>query len=214
MSTIMFDRRIVPDAEDALEFLDNILASSTGYSIVAQDLDGKILLWNEGARRLYGHEPEEVVGKAQGAILYLAEDVAQGKPSEYFQTALREGMWEGTTGQLDKDGRRFETWLTVTPRRDRRGQPIGFLLMSRELSAESRNTGQREATELYIRWLIESNFDPLLTTDPSGVITYVNEPMLELTGYRCEDLIARLDCYSADPHNASDVIKQVLGEGR
>jgi PAS domain S-box-containing protein len=29
---------------------------------------GKILLWNEGARRLYGYEPEEVVGKANSSI--------------------------------------------------------------------------------------------------------------------------------------------------
>lgn len=46
-------------------FLQSILESSTEYSIIGKDLDGKILLWNEGARRLYGYEPEEVVGRAK-----------------------------------------------------------------------------------------------------------------------------------------------------
>jgi PAS domain-containing protein len=30
-----------------------------------RDLDGKILLWNEGARRMYGYEAEEVVGQTK-----------------------------------------------------------------------------------------------------------------------------------------------------
>jgi hypothetical protein len=30
-----------------------LLESSTEYSVIGKDLDGKILLWNEGARRMY-----------------------------------------------------------------------------------------------------------------------------------------------------------------
>ena len=44
-------------------FLNSILESSTEYSIVAKDLDGTIRAWNEGARRLYGYDPFDVVGK-------------------------------------------------------------------------------------------------------------------------------------------------------
>ena len=52
MATKLFDSTIVGTAEQALEFIGNILESSTEYSIVGKDLDGRILLWNEGARRL------------------------------------------------------------------------------------------------------------------------------------------------------------------
>ena len=34
------------------------------------------------ARRLYGYEPEEVVGKANSAILHRPEDVRAGKPPQ------------------------------------------------------------------------------------------------------------------------------------
>src|SRR5579859_1489109 len=57
----LFDSSIVGTAQEAVDFITNILESSTEYSVIAKDLDGKILLWNEGARRLYGYEPEEVV---------------------------------------------------------------------------------------------------------------------------------------------------------
>lgn len=51
------------------------------HSIIGKDLEGEILLWNEGARRLYGYEPEEVVGKANSLILHTAEDVEGGRPA-------------------------------------------------------------------------------------------------------------------------------------
>ena len=53
-----------------MDFMANVLESSTEYALIGKDLEGKILLWNEGARRLYGYEPEEVVGKANSVILH------------------------------------------------------------------------------------------------------------------------------------------------
>src|SRR5581483_2284131 len=53
----LFDSAIVGNAQEAVDFIGNILESSTEYSIIGKDLEGKILLWNEGARRLYGYEP-------------------------------------------------------------------------------------------------------------------------------------------------------------
>src|SRR5581483_9013073 len=43
--------RVGQAAGELPAFLQNILESSTEYSIIGKDLDGKILLWNEGARR-------------------------------------------------------------------------------------------------------------------------------------------------------------------
>src|SRR5436189_247372 len=103
MKTRLFDRAIIGNVHEALDFITNILESSTEYSIIGKDLDGKILLWNEGARRLYGYEPEEVVGKANSSILHTPEDVKAGKPREILEAALREGKWEGTVTRVRKN---------------------------------------------------------------------------------------------------------------
>ncbi|HKT47244.1 MAG TPA: PAS domain-containing protein, partial [Candidatus Acidoferrales bacterium] len=87
----LFDRSIVSTAQEALDFIGNILESSTEYSVIGKDLDGKILLWNEGARRMYGYEPDEVVGKLNSEVLHTPEDVASGKPKEMMQAALQNG---------------------------------------------------------------------------------------------------------------------------
>src|SRR2546430_17487276 len=106
MATRLFDHAIVGNAERAVEFVGNILESSTEYSVIGKDLDGRILLWNGGARRLYGYEPEEVVGKANSSILHTPEDLAAGKPQELLDAATKDGKWEGTIRRLRKKDRK------------------------------------------------------------------------------------------------------------
>ena len=54
----LFDSSIIQEPQAMLDFITNILESSTEYSIIAKDLNGNIILWNEGARRIYGYAPE------------------------------------------------------------------------------------------------------------------------------------------------------------
>src|SRR5437667_1575879 len=115
MKTKLFDSTIVGTSEQALDFIGNILESSTEYSVIGKDLDGKILLWNEGARRIYGYEPEEVVGRANSSILHVAEDIAAGQHRRIMETALREGKWEGTIARARKNGDRFTARVVITP---------------------------------------------------------------------------------------------------
>src|SRR5260370_3245993 len=94
MSDKLVDSHIVGNAQEAVDFITNILESSTEYSIIGKDLDGLILLWNEGARRLYGYEPEEAVGKPNSLILHTPEDVEAGNPPPLLEAPLRTGHWE------------------------------------------------------------------------------------------------------------------------
>src|SRR5579863_8688068 len=213
--TKLFDRAIVSTAQDAVDFIANILESSTEYSIIGKDLEGKILLWNEGARRLYGYEPEEVVGKANSSILHTPEDVEAGLPGRLLAAALKEGKWEGTIHRLRKDGERFTARVVITPRRDATGRPNGFLLISKDISDEIRLTEELKATQFYTRSLIESSIDALMTTDTVGVISDVNQQMEALTGYSRDQLIGTpFKNYFTDPRAAEEGIKLVLREGR
>ena len=46
-----------------------LVESVVDYAIFLLDTEGRIRSWNEGARRLYGYDPEEVVGRADGDSL-------------------------------------------------------------------------------------------------------------------------------------------------
>jgi PAS domain S-box-containing protein len=135
--TKLFDSSIVSTPEQALDFISNVLASSTEYSIIGKSLDGAIELWNEGARRIYGYEADEVVG-ADASILHAPEDAKSGLPRTMLDIALRDGKWEGKVKRRRKNGKSFIARVVVTPRRDGGGRPIGFLLISKDISDEIR----------------------------------------------------------------------------
>jgi PAS domain S-box-containing protein len=210
----LFDSAIVGNAQEAVDFITNILESSTEYSVIGKDLDGKILLWNEGARRLYGYEPEEVVGLANSQILHVPEDVKTGRHMEIVQAALRDGKWEGTLLRLRKNGERFTARVVITPRRDNRGKAIGFLLISKDISDEIRLTEELRATQYYARSLIEASLDPLVTISPEGKITDVNEASVQATGVPREKLVGTdFSDYFTEPDNARAGYQKVFSEG-
>ena len=214
MATKSFDTTILSNADEALEFIGNILESSTEYSIVAKDLEGTILLWNEGARRIYGYEPEEVIGKANSSILHVPEDVAAGYHTSSLEAALRDGKWEGTIKRMRKDGRRFTARVVITPRKDSVGVPIGFLLISKDISREILLTEELEATQFYARSLIEASLDPLVTISPEGKITDVNDASVQATGLPREQLIGTdFSDYFTEPDNARAGYQQVFEKG-
>jgi PAS domain S-box-containing protein len=211
----LFDTNIISDAQSAVEFVTSVLQSSTEYSVIGKNLEGTILLWNEGARRIYGYEPEEVVGKMHSSALHVPEDIAVGKPQEIMDAALKNGKWEGTLPRIRKNGTRFIARVVITPRLDSQGKPVGFLLISKDISDEIRLTEQLQATQFYTRSLIESSIDPLITTDPLGYITDANEQMSKLTGYTREELIGSLfKKYFTEPELAEQGIKLTLKQGR
>jgi len=210
----LFDSAIVGNAQEAVDFITNILESSTEYSVIGKNLDGKILLWNEGARRLYGYEPEEVVGKANSIMLHAPEDVAAGKPQAMLETALGTGKWEGTIPRLRKNGERFTARVVITPRRDSTGKPIGFLLISKDISAEIRLTEELKAAQFYARSLIEASLDPLVTISPDGKITDVNAASVDATGVPRDRLIGTdFSDYFTEPDKARIGYQRVFSEG-
>ena len=200
---------------DQVAFLNTILHSSTEYSIVAKDLDGLILAWNEGARRIYGYEASDVVGKASAFILHDPEDVKSGRAQAILDEARATGKWSGELSRVRKDGGRFAAFVTITLRRDAAGSPIGFTMISRDLTEAQRILRELKESQEYNRGLIESNIDALMTTDPLGVISDVNRQMCEMTGYARRELIGSpFKRYFTDAQRAEDGIRKVLAEDR
>jgi len=203
----LFDNSIVGTPQEAVDFITNILESSTEYSVIGKDLEGGVLLWNEGARRLYGYEPDEVFGKANSSILHTPEDVCAGVPQQIVRAALEQHKWEGTLARRRKNGEQFTARVVITPRYDTSGKPIGFLLMSKDITGEIRLTQ-------YARSLIEASLDPLVTISPEGKITDVNEATVKVTGVLRDKLIGTdFSNYFTEPDRARAGYRQVFDKG-
>lgn len=214
MSTRLFDSNVIREAKEAMEFLASILESSTEYSIIGSDLDGTIVLWNEGARRTYGYLPEEVVGSANSAVLHAPEDVTAGKQIEITNAALREGSWEGMLTRVRRNGERFTARMVVTPRLDSTGRAVGFLIISKDISAQLRQGEDLKTAQALARTLIEANIDAMMTLELDGIISDVNAQMEALTGYSRADVKGTsFSEYFTEPNRAKQAVELVLQKG-
>jgi PAS domain S-box-containing protein len=110
------------------------LGARTRPSLIATDVDGHVMLWNEGARQLYGYEASEVVGRLTWDQLHSAEERRAGRPRRSVDTALADGSWVGTLHHQRKDGAEFVAHVIMSPRYDRTDTLVGFLLISSSMS--------------------------------------------------------------------------------
>ncbi|MCF6159423.1 MAG: PAS domain S-box protein [wastewater metagenome] len=124
------------ELQQTTNFLNSILAGSTEYSIIAQDLDGNILAFNKGASIMYGYDSKEVAGKVNVRMLHLEEDVEAGMVDSILESARKTGRYEGEVMRRRKNGEIFPVHVTFTLRRDENGRPIGFVVVSKDITKE------------------------------------------------------------------------------
>ncbi len=210
---VTVQKRAMRELAEKKAFLDNILQSSTKYSIIGMDLGRHILSWNEGAHRNYGYPPEEMIGR-DTSILHTPEDVASGAVDRLFTGAYEDGLAEGTYQRVRKDGSRFTAGVVVTRRDDADGQPIGFLLMSNDISAKTQAEEQLRAASQYARSLLEATVDPLMMISREGKITDANEATIRVTGVARDELVGTdFSHYFTEPDAARAAYRQVFAQG-
>jgi PAS domain S-box-containing protein len=216
--------------------LQNAIFNSANFSSIATDEKGVIQLFNVGAEVMLGYaaaevvdkitpadisDPQEVIARAKALSYELATPITPGFEALVFKASRGiEDIYELT--YIRKDGSRFPAVVSVTALRDDPGEIIGYLLIGtdntarKQVEAEQQLLDQRlRDQQFYTRSLIESNIDALMTTDPRGIITDVNQQMEALTGCTRDELIgAPFKNYFTDPERAEAGIKLVLTGSR
>jgi PAS domain S-box-containing protein len=216
--------------------LQDAIFNSANFSSIATDEKGVIQLFNVGAERMLGYaavevvdkitpadisDPQEVIARAKALSVELATPITPGFEALVFKASRGiEDIYELT--YIRKDGSRFPAVVSVTALRDAQGAIIGYLLIGtdntarKQVEAEQQLLDQRlRDQQFYTRSLIESNIDALMTTDPRGIITDVNQQMEALTGCTRDELIgAPFKNYFTDPDRAEAGIRQVLSGGK
>lgn len=126
---------------ESRDFLQKVLESSTEYGIIAEDLERRIVLWNEGARLTYGYALSEIRNAPSDLLVTPAE---LGTWSELHARAIESGTAEGTVVARRKDGSSFAARVVCTRRRDADNRVEGLLLVTRDLTAEQRYLAEQE----------------------------------------------------------------------
>ena len=224
-------------AEEALlkaGALQSAIFNSANFSSIATDAKGVIQIFNVGAERMLGYtaaevmnkitpadisDPQELIVRATALSVELDTPITPGFEALVFKASRGiEDIYELT--YFRKDGSRFPAIVSVTALRDAQENIIGYLLIGtdntarKQVEAAQALLDQRlRDQQFYTRSLIESNIDALMTTDPQGIISDVNQQMIALTGRTRDELIgAPCRNFFTDPVRADAAIKRVLTE--
>jgi PAS domain S-box-containing protein len=137
--------RIVQERNEAVvettAFLRNVIDSALDYAIVAVDMQGLFLIWNEGAHRMFGYSTDEVVGQATADIFYGSQFLNKPSHRNLLQVILETPEDTLHTNRWDfvrRDGHSFPADVTVTYIRNAAGQPVGILGIIRDVTEQVR----------------------------------------------------------------------------
>jgi PAS domain S-box-containing protein len=111
------------------------------YAIFMLDIDGNVVTWNEGAKRIKGYEAYEIVGQ-HFSRFYTQAAVEQRHPDRELEIARAEGRYEEEGWRLRKDGSRFFASVVITALYDDRGELRGFGKVTRDIT--ERKQAERE----------------------------------------------------------------------
>ena len=185
------DRKALADADSraaeqtgrlrVLHLLDAVSEESC-EAIFAKDAEGRYVLFNREAGRVFGRDPADVIGRSAHELLPEAEARAIAASDAAVRTANRTGSVERQFATAQG----LRTFLvTEGPLHDAAGQVAGLFGMWRDIT-ERRQTAQAHAR---LATVVESSGDAILGTDLNGVITSWNRGAEQLFGHTATEAI-------------------------
>ena len=121
------------DKKELLEKLyHKMIAEIQDYAIILLDIDGTILSWNLGAKKIKGYEAEEIIGQ-NFRIFYMPQDRQAGLPEQLIELAKKEGRARHIGRRLKKDGTIFWGSILITALHDENGDVMGFTKLTSDV---------------------------------------------------------------------------------
>jgi PAS domain S-box-containing protein len=100
-------------------------------AVIATDAAGSVIYWSSGARRLYGWDPADALGRN---ILDLTPSEATKEMAAEIMCRLRSGQsWSGEFTVRDRSGRSFVCDVTDVPVRGAEGELLGIIGLSQRI---------------------------------------------------------------------------------
>lgn len=157
-------------------------------AILVMSTNGQILLWNQGAERVYSWIKPEAIGKNSHDLL----KTSFSPPLDEIMRKLEEtGHWEGELQKKRRDGETLVVSSHWALGKDAAGRPEKVLVIDTDVTEQRRAEAALRESEDRYRDLVEHSHDLLCTHDLEGRLLSVNELPAKILGYSQEELIKK-----------------------
>ena len=204
-------------AEEALresEERHRLLAENVSDVIWTMNFEGRYTYVSASVEKLSGYTVDEVMQLSidealtpQSAVIAKASLVAvqTGAPMQAYR-----GEWEVPC----KNGKTVWTEATVTSMRNARGELIGILGISRDITERKQVERALRESEVKFRNIFENIQDVFYQTDLNGIITELSPSIEKYSGFSPQDLIGKpVEIIYCDPEERRKLVKTILEQG-
>ena len=155
------------------------LIESSVDGLITVDPSGTISDVNDRMCQMTGYTRGELIGTSFADYFTEPNRARAGCGAD-----LREGVvTEYALTLISRSRRQLQVSFNASVFKDPSGKVRGIFASARDITDRVRLEEQLREQQTYLRGLIESSVDGLITVDPEGFITDVNEQMCRMSGY-------------------------------
>jgi PAS domain S-box-containing protein len=121
------------------------IVDSSDDAIVSKTLEGIVTTWNNGAVRIFGYRPEEIIGKPINIL--IPANRQEEEPRILERLARGERVDHFATQRMTKDGRLIDVSLTISPVRNGQGQIVGASKIARDITEQRQHENELKAAK-------------------------------------------------------------------
>ncbi len=191
----------IPQGLARLELLDAAI-EDTAHSVLITDADleagPRIVYVNRGFEQMTGYRRDEVLG--------LTPRILQGPKTsravlDDLKVTLERGEgFDAETINYRKDGEPYSVRWHISPMRVPENSPsiTHYVSVQRDVTEDRR----REEQLRLLSAALEASGDPVMITDPEGVIVFANTAFLDLSGFDADSVIGATPAlFKSDEHD-------------
>jgi PAS domain S-box-containing protein len=171
------ERKLAEEQIQRSEALLRAVTDGAPDAIFVKDLEGRYLLFNEGAAHLVGKPVAEVLGRDDTAIF---EPAGAQLVRKNDQQVLSTGKTLTTEEILTASGITRTYLVTKSPHRDTEGHIIGLIGISRDITAQRQAEQALRASEGRLRAIVENEPECVKVMSPDGRLQDMNAAGLHM----------------------------------
>jgi putative two-component system response regulator len=162
------------------------LIESSSDAVVGLSAAGLVTGWGDGAQRLFGYTPAEVLGKS---VKLIVPDDRSEEPAALIALAMSgERIERFETKRLAKDGTLLDVLLSASPIWGEGHEFVGSVGIFRDLSAQRAAEEALRASERRYHSVIEALNEGVVMQDRDGGILAFNKSAERILGLSAEEM--------------------------